>query len=313
MNALQDNPAWEGKCLTAEPMSRHTSWRVGGPADIFFQPANRGELERFLVQLDPALPVIFVGLGSNLLVRDGGIRGAVVNVTAMAGNVEQLDEQRLRVDAGVPCTVLARTCVRLGLGPAAFFAGIPGSLGGALAMNAGAFGGETWERVQQVTTIDRHGTLHRREPEEFSVGYREVGRRQDEWFIDAVLKFEAEPDSSMADIRALVAQRKATQPIGQASCGSVFRNPPDDFAARLIEALDAHGTRLGGAQVSDKHANFIINSGDATASDIESLIEHVRLTVKEQQGVQLQLEVRILGERLGQDQASVEGKTIGTH
>lgn len=312
MNALQDSSAWQGKFLADESMSRHTSWRVGGPADIYFQPANQVELERFFGQLDPNVAVTFIGLGSNLLVRDGGIRGAVVNVAAMAGAVEQLDEHRLRVDAGVPCTVLARTCVRLGLGPAAFFAGIPGSLGGALAMNAGAFGGETWERVQQVTTIDRRGILHRRDPEEFAVGYREVGRRQDEWFIEAVLKFEAEADSSMADIRALVAQRKATQPIGQPSCGSVFRNPPGDFAARLIEVSGLKGSRCGGAQVSEKHANFIINTGDATAKDIETLIGQVRAAVEQQQGVQLQLEVRIVGELAEQPGAS-EGDENGAH
>jgi UDP-N-acetylmuramate dehydrogenase len=163
-----------------------------------------------------------------------------------------------------------------------------------------------------VTTIDRHGMLHRRDREEFAIGYREVGRRQDEWFIDAVLKFESEPDSSMADIRALVAQRKATQPIGQPSCGSVFRNPLGDFAARLIEVSGLKGLRCGGAQVSEKHANFIINTGDATAKDVETLLGQVRAAVEQQQGVQLQLEVRVLGELPDQDGAS-EDDEIGTH
>jgi UDP-N-acetylmuramate dehydrogenase len=299
MNALAGTPDSGGKLLHDEPLSRHTSWRVGGPADVYFQPAELAELERFLAELDPLSPVTFIGLGSNLLVRDGGIRGAVVNVAAMATAVEQLDERRLKVDAGVPCTVVARTCVRLGLGPAAFFAGIPGSLGGALAMNAGAFGGETWQRVEQVTTIDRRGELHRREPTEFSVGYREVGRRKDEWFIDATLRFESQPDSTMADIQALVAKRKATQPIGQLSCGSVFRNPAGDFAARLIEVSGLKGLRHGAAEVSEKHANFIINTGSATASDIEALIAEVCAQVQAQQGVELQLEVRIVGDTLG--------------
>jgi UDP-N-acetylmuramate dehydrogenase len=299
MNALAGTPDSGGKLLHDEPLSRHTSWRVGGPADVYFQPAELAELERFLAELDPLSPVTFIGLGSNLLVRDGGIRGAVVNVAAMATAVEQLDERRLKVDAGVPCTVVARTCVRLGLGPAAFFAGIPGSLGGALAMNAGAFGGETWQRVEQVTTIDRRGELHRREPTEFSVGYREVGRRKDEWFIDATLRFESQPDSTMAAIQALVAKRKATQPIGQLSCGSVFRNPAGDFAARLIEVSGLKGLRHGAAEVSEKHANFIINTGSATASDIEALIAEVCAQVQAQQGVELQLEVRIVGDTLG--------------
>lgn len=305
MNALAGQPTLEGKLLHDEPMARHTSWRVGGPADVYFQPAELAELERFLAELDPLVPVTFIGLGSNLLVRDGGIRGAVVNVLAMGSAVEQLDERCLKVAAGVPCTVIARTCVRLGLGPAAFFAGIPGSLGGALAMNAGAFGGETWQRVEQVTTIDRRGELHRREPTDFAVGYREVGRRQDEWFIDATLRFESQPDSTMADIQALVAKRKATQPIGQLSCGSVFRNPTDDFAARLIEVSGLKGLRHGAAEVSEKHANFIINTGSATAADIEALIAEVRARVKAQQGVELQLEVRIVGDTLGD-------KEIGT-
>ena len=305
MNALPSMPTWGGKLLRDEPMARHTSWRVGGPADVYFQPADLAELERFLAELDPVEPVTFIGLGSNLLVRDGGIRGAVINVAAMASSVSQLDEQRLRVDAGVPCTVVARTCVRLGLGPAAFFAGIPGSLGGALAMNAGAFGGETWQQVEQVTTIDRRGELHHREPTEFAVGYRQVGRRQDEWFIDATLRFESQPDSTMADIQALIEKRKATQPIGQLSCGSVFRNPPDDFAARLIELSGLKGLRQGAAEVSEKHANFIINTGGATAADIEALITRVQTEVHDQQGVLLHLEVRIVGDRL-------EDTTIGT-
>jgi len=306
MNALVGTPSGSGKLLRDEPMARHTSWRVGGPADLYFQPAELAELEGFLAELDPRMPITFVGLGSNLLVRDGGIRGAVVNVAAMAKAVEPLDERRLRVDAGVPCTVIARTCVRLGLGPAAFFAGIPGSLGGALAMNAGAFGGETWERVEQVTTIDRRGELHRREPTDFAVAYREVGRRDDEWFIDATLLFELQPDTTMADIRALVEKRKATQPIGQLSCGSVFRNPAGDFAARLIEASGLKGLRHGAAEVSEKHANFIINTGGATAADIEALITEVRTRVQEQHGVELELEVRILGDTLGDEKIGTQ-------
>ena len=281
-----------------EPMAKHTSWRVGGPADIYFQPRAMDDLVRFLGDLDAATPLTWVGLGSNLLVRDGGIRGAVINTQRVFNRLERDNESRVYVGSGIACTQLARRVSAWGLGPAAFFAGIPGTVGGALTMNAGAFGGETWDRVIAVTVIDRTGHLQRREKNEFDIGYRHVAVHADEWFTEAVFAFEPVGPDDAAEMAELMARRKASQPLGLPSCGSVFRNPPDDHAARLIEASGLKGHRCGGAVVSTKHANFIINEDNASAADIEHLIEHVRVTVERDHGVTLVHEVRMVGEPL---------------
>jgi UDP-N-acetylmuramate dehydrogenase len=201
--------------------------------------------------------------------------------------------------------LLAKRCVRWQLGPAAFFAGIPGTVGGALAMNAGAFGGETWANVESVTTIDRAGEIHERPRAEFEIGYRSVRGPLGEWFLGATFRFEHDPVSSMDAIKTLLARRNATQPLGLPSCGSVFRNPQGDFAGRLIEQVGLKGHRRGGAMVSDKHANFIVNLGSATADDVEGLIAEVRAAVERASGVRLELEVRVIGEPLG---ATPEGE-----
>jgi UDP-N-acetylmuramate dehydrogenase len=294
--SLADDTEPPMRVLKDEPMRRHTSWRVGGPADIFFSPATIAELERFLSELPPTTPIHWIGLGSNLLVRDGGVRGAVVSTAGLEKKIERIDGLRVRVSASTPCATLARQCVRWHLGPAAFFAGIPGTVGGALAMNAGAFGGETWSRVESVETIDRSGHRHRRSREQYRIGYRSVAGREGEWFIGATLIFESDPESDKDSIRALLRARAAAQPLGVPSCGSVFRNPPGQFAGQLVEEAGLKGAVRGGAQVSDKHANFIINTGAATAADIEGLIEDVRTRVKAATGVDLELEVRLLGE-----------------
>jgi UDP-N-acetylmuramate dehydrogenase len=286
--------------LISEPMSVHTSWRVGGPADYFCKPRSLDALANFLRAMPPELPIFWVGLGSNLLVRDGGIRGAVICTVGLEKTVECLDAEHIRATAGVPCTTLARHCVRLKLGPAAFFAGIPGTLGGALAMNAGAFGGETWDNVERVETIDRRGDLHVRDRGDFEVGYRAVQGPLGEWFVAATFRFETDEGADMSDVSRTVKRRGELQPVGQPSCGSVFRNPEGDHAGRLIEAAGLKGARIGGAVVSEKHANFIINAGGATAADIEALIELVRRTVRERSGVELALEVRVVGEALAE-------------
>jgi UDP-N-acetylmuramate dehydrogenase len=244
-----------GELRLNEPMSKHTSWRVGGPAETFFVPNSLEDLSLFLHELNEAIPVFWFG-----------------------------------------CTQLARQCVRWGLGPSEFFAGIPGTVGGALAMNAGAHGGETWDRVESVRTIDRSGKIHERAPGEYTVGYRSVTGPKNEWFIEATLRFEADVTPSAEDMKSMLERRKRTQPLGLPSCGSVFRNPPGDHAARLIEAAGLKGFSIGGAEVSRKHANFIINSDNATASDVEALIGHVRQAVFEKHGVELIHEVRIVGE-----------------
>lgn len=282
-----------------EPMSRHTSWRVGGPADLFYVPAGLEDLAGFLRELDPGVPVFWFGLGSNLLVRDGGVRGAVISARGVFSQLERVGELGVRAGSSVPCTRLARQCIRWGLGPSEFFAGIPGTLGGALAMNAGAHGGETWERVMSVRTIDRRGELFERTPGEYEIGYRSVRGPVDEWFVEALLRFEPGVTPSMEALEAQTARRRDTQPLGLPSCGSVFRNPPGDHAARLIESAGLKGCRIGGAEVSGKHANFIINREQATAADIEALIDHVQATVERVHGVRLVHEVRIVGEVQG--------------
>lgn len=288
--------ALRGELRLNESMAAHTSWRVGGPARRYYRPADADDLAEFLRGLPAEEPVFWVGLGSNLLVRDGGIPGTVIAPFGGLGAIDALDETTLRVEAGVACAKVARQCARRGLVGGEFLAGIPGTMGGALAMNAGAFGGETWERVVAVETLDHRGTRHRREPGEYRIGYRSVQGPGDEWFIAAHLRFErGDVQSAQAHIRELLDRRNRTQPTQQASCGSVFRNPPGDHAARLIEAAGLKGTCIGGACVSEKHANFIVNTGAASAGDIEALIDQVRDTVERVHGVRLQPEVRIVG------------------
>ena len=196
------------------------------------------------------------------------------------------------------CAKVARFCARAGLGGSNFLAGIPGTMGGALAMNAGAFGGETWDVVAAVETVDRHGRLYRRTPDELEIAYRHVSGPQGEWFLAAELQLDtvASADELLAEIKSLLNKRGETQPTQLPNAGSVFRNPEGDHAARLIEACGLKGQCEGTACVSDKHANFIINTGGATASDVETLIERVAATVMDKQGVRLQREVHIMGE-----------------
>ncbi len=295
MSAVMDMDV-QGELRYDEPLAKHTSWRVGGPADVFFKPSSVDDLSAFLKAVDEDTPIFWLGAGSNLLVRDGGIRGIVIAAARMLRTIDRIDRLTVRAGAGLPCTQLARQCIRWGLGPSEFFAGIPGTMGGALTMNAGAHGGETWERVESVRTIDRDGEVHERAPAEYSVGYRSVTGPANEWFLEATLRFEPDVTPSMATLDAMLERRKNTQPLGLPSCGSVFRNPEGDHSARLIEAAGLKGMRIGGAEVSTKHANFIINTGDASATDIEELVEHVRQTVLDKHGVELEHEVRIVGE-----------------
>jgi UDP-N-acetylmuramate dehydrogenase len=289
-------PEFSARVLHDVPMARHTSWHAGGPADLFFTPRNAADLAGFVRQLPAAIPLLIVGLGSNLLVRDGGFRGAVIQTHGALGVLERISATRLHVEAGVPCARIARQCIRWGLGPAEFLAGIPGTLGGALAMNAGAWGGETWKHVLEVDVVDRHGTRRTRAVTDYTIAYRSVSGPPDEWFLGARLEFERQPGITTDGMRALLERRKQTQPIGAWSCGSVFANPPGDHAARLIDTAGLKGLRIGDASVSDKHANFIINHGAATATDIEALILEVQRVVAAMHHVVLRPEVRIVGE-----------------
>jgi len=290
-----------GELRTSEPMSRHTSWRTGGEAKRFFKPESIEELSSFLAQTAVDETIIWVGLGSNLLVRDGGIDGSVICTSGVLGKMALLESDLIRAEAGVPCAKLARFSVRFGLAGAEFLIGIPGTVGGALAMNAGAFGGETWPIVEAVETMDRHGRRFLRTPEAYQTGYRSVTGPQDEWFVAGHFRLKIARGDGLARTKALLEKRNETQPIGQASCGSVFRNPAGDYAGRLIEACGLKGHSIGGAVVSEKHANFIINNGTATAADIEALIQFIITRVEVEQGVRLIPEVHIVGDAVGME------------
>lgn len=297
MMAAMQKQALRGTLLHGEPMARHTTWRVGGHAERYYMPADLDDLALYLQQLPEGEPLMWVGLGSNLLVRDGGIRGTVIATSGLLNALEQIGDRRVRAEAGVSCAKVARFCTRAGLTGAEFLSGIPGTFGGALAMNAGCFGGETWRLVREVETIDRHGQRRIREPGEYEVGYRHVKGPEGEWFVAAWLELEkGDAEASAATVKGLLEKRSSSQPTQLPNAGSVFRNPPNDYAARLIETAGLKGFCIGGACVSEKHANFIVNMGGATAADIEALIEHVAATVARVHGVQLQREVHIVGE-----------------
>ena len=297
MMAAMSNNKLRGEMKFNEPMSKHTSWRIGGLADKFYTPADVDDLADLLMTLPEDENLFWLGLGSNLLVRDGGIRGTVIALKGTLSDMQLLDDNCVEVYAGASCAKLARFCSKNNLVGGEFFAGIPGLLGGALAMNAGAFGGNTWRYVSSVTTVNRQGQIYIRTADEYNIDYRSVKGPDDEWFVSAVLKFEqGNGEEAAAKIRSLLDRRSQTQPTGLPSCGSVFRNPEGDYAARLIEASGLKGFQMGAAVVSEKHANFIINTGNATAKDVEELIIYVQKTVQDKQGVFLKPEVKIVGE-----------------
>jgi UDP-N-acetylmuramate dehydrogenase len=316
-----------GALTEREPMAKHVTWRAGGAARHAYVPADREDLATFLATLPAAEPVLFVGLGSNLLVRDGGFAGTVVLMHHTRGDL-RLEGGLVYADAGMASPKVARFAATHGCEGAEFLAGVPGTVGGALAMNAGCYGSETWHHVERVATIDRSGTVRMRTPADYMIGYRtcipraaadeagpavdgapdrddrENGRRpaasssREEWFVGAWLRFASgDPVRARARITELLQKRVATQPLNQPNAGSVFRNPPGDHAARLIEACGLKGLAIGGARISEKHANFIVNPGrDASAADIEALIAAAQAEVHARFGIALHPEVRIVGE-----------------
>jgi len=332
-----------GKLSRDVPMRKYTSWRAGGLAERMYQPADLADLQNFLRTVPADEPLYAVGLGSNLLVRDGGLRGTVLMLHGTLGSLHVELDGSVYAETGVPGAKLARFAALHNLRGAEFFAGIPGTLGGMLAMNAGCYGSETWEKVLRVQTMDRHGEMRLRTPADYEIGYRHVALRNIaysqpgphpnpdgttshstkpasgqvagylpqagkganvgnniqsfEWFAAAWLVFDkGGGEIARQEIKSLLSRRIASQPLNLPNAGSVFRNPPCDHAARLIESCGLKGRRIGGAQVSEKHANFIVNTGDATAADIERLIDEVQTTVESKTGVRLYPEVRIVGE-----------------
>ncbi|HTT09148.1 MAG TPA: UDP-N-acetylmuramate dehydrogenase [Gammaproteobacteria bacterium] len=298
MDKRDPSRPWRGQLKVNESLAQHNTWRVGGPAARYYLPIDATDLASFIGTLDENEPLLWLGLGSNVLVRDGGFRGTVIATHPVLDRCGRVENNLLRAEAGTPCAKVARQAVRDGATGLEFFAGIPGTIGGALAMNAGAFGGETWRQVDCVETVDRQGRLHRRPASDYCVAYREVHPpTADEGFAAAT--FRVRPDilhEGEAKIRSLLTRRAQSQPMGEPSCGSVFRNPAGEYAGRLIEQCGLKGATRGGAQVSRKHANFIVNLGGATAADIEGLIRHIQETVRGQRGVELIPEVRIVGE-----------------
>jgi UDP-N-acetylmuramate dehydrogenase len=322
-------PHLAGELRLDEPMRRHTTWRTGGPAQRAYFPFDLQDLARFLRSLPAAEPVQFVGLGSNLLVRDGGVRGTIVFTHGALKRVDlsQADGPLLvYAQAGVAAPKVARFAATHGLRGAEFLSGVPGTVGGALAMNAGCYGSEAWDIVHMVLMLTRAGEIKRRTSAEFEVSYRHVvlkggGRREEggegaaaplepitpppsplpppgeEFFAAAWFRLApGDGEESRRVIKDLLQRRIASQPLGEPNAGSVFRNPPGDYAARLIESCGLKGFTIGGAAVSRKHSNFIVNTGTATSADVEVLIEHVQATVKARCGVLLEREVRIIGE-----------------
>ncbi len=290
-----------GQLLVNEKLAKYTSWRIGGPADCLYLPENKVDLIAFIQHLPHDEPLFWLGLGSNVLIRDGGLRGTVINTKNRLRTLRLTDDGKVFAEAGVPCAHIAKFCSEHGLIGAEFFAGIPGTLGGALKMNAGAFGCETWQIVENVETINRSGDVSIRMPEEFTINYRSVNTLHNEWFLSAQLSLTlGDSLASQQKIKQLLEQRSKTQPTNQPSCGSVFKNPEGDFAARLIEQSGLKGYCLGGACVSPKHANFIINMGSATAQDIEDLITYIQTTVQQQHGISLHTEVYMVGDSVPQ-------------
>lgn len=288
-----------GTLLIDEPLAKYTSWRVGGPAEKMYLPEGKDDLVAFLKTLPEHETLYWLGLGSNLLVRDGGIKGTVINTRGRLKEMQLLDSGNVYVEVGVPCAHVARFTMGLGLAGAEFLAGIPGTMGGALKMNAGAFGGETWNVVDNVEMVNAKGLVKTRAANEFDVAYRSVKGEEGEWFLSTELKLQkGQSEISQQKIKDLLEKRGLTQPTNKPTCGSVFKNPPGDFAARLIEASGLKGYAIGGACVSKKHANFIENMGNATAANIEELIAYIQQQVKKQQQVSLNTEVCRVGETL---------------
>lgn len=278
------------------PLAPYTSWGIGGLAKQLYLPTHLDHLASTLKSLPPEEPIFFMGLGSNLLVRDGGIDGTVIITQGGLNGLTLTGEGLVRAEAGVACAQMARFCARKELGGAEFLAGIPGTIGGALAMNAGCYDGETWKYIKAVETIDRAGVRHIRSAQDYEVSYRSVKQWPSEWFVAGIFDLPyARKEESLEKIRYLLDRRAATQPTSEPNCGSVFRNPQEDYAGNLIESCGLKGFTIGGACVSAKHANFIINQSNAKASDVEQLIHYVKRVVAEKFGIDLIQEVQIVG------------------
>ena len=290
-------PAVRGEMTADARLSDYTWFRVGGPADVLFQPADRDDLEDFLAAKPADVPVTVIGVGSNLLVRDGGVRGVVIRLGRPFAQIERAGAESLRVGAGANDPAVSAFARDLGLAGLEFLTGVPGTIGGALRMNAGAYGGDMQAITVSATLVDSRGEIKQLTAEEIGFSYRHTEVPEDWIFVEALLRGHAgdtaEIAAKMAGIRAA---REDSQPLRTRTGGSTFANPPDTHAWKLIDEAGCRGFKVGGAQVSEKHCNFLLNLGDATAADIETLGEEVRARVKAKSGVDLRWEIRRIGE-----------------
>lgn len=296
-NKPVDTTLLRGQYFENESLAKYSSWKIGGPADRLYKPADADDLQQFIAMLPEGEKIIYLGLGSNTLVRDKGVRATVIVMQGLLKELQQLDELHVRAEAGLSCGQLSRFCARQGLRGLEFLAGIPGTVGGALRMNAGAYGGETWDFVESVEVLTRQGELKTRTPKDYQVEYRAVTSPEEEWFLAATFKLQSgDKQEALTYIKNMLATRNAAQPVNLPNGGSIFRNPANDYSARLIESCGLKGFRIGGACVSPKHANFIVNDQGASAAEIEELINYVAQQVKQKCGVELVREVHVIGE-----------------
>jgi len=289
-------PQLRGRLLANQSLAELTWFRVGGPAQALFMPEDEGDLAYFLAQLPDEIPVTVIGLGSNLIVRDGGVPGVVIRLGRGFGPIAIEPGKRVRVGAAVPDMKAARAAQEAGITGLAFLRGIPGAIGGALRMNGGAYGRETKDVLIEARGVDRRGRLHVLAVPDMHYAYRHCGAPDDIIFTEALFQgTSGDPAAIAAEMKEITQSREATQPIKSRTGGSTFKNPPGHKAWRLIDAAGCRGLKLGDAQVSPMHCNFLINLGSASAADIERLGETVRRRVKENSGVDLEWEIKRIG------------------
>ncbi|WP_363346730.1 UDP-N-acetylmuramate dehydrogenase [Methylocystis echinoides] len=289
-------PDLRGKLSANEPLAPYTWFRVGGPAQLLFMPADEADLAYFLARLPRDIPVVVIGLGSNLIVRDGGVAGVVIRLSAKGFGDIVVEDARLRVGAAVPDVKAARAAADAGVDGLAFYRGIPGAIGGALRMNAGAHGGETKDALIEARGVDRDGHIRVFSNAEMGYSYRHCSAPEEIIFTQALFQGRpGDPQTILAEMDRITQAREASQPIKEKTGGSTFKNPEGHKAWRLIDAAGCRGLIVGDAQVSEMHCNFLINRGQATAADIETLGETVRRRVKETSGVELHWEIKRIG------------------
>jgi UDP-N-acetylmuramate dehydrogenase len=289
-------PNLRGRLLANQPLAELTWFRVGGPAQVLFMPEDEADLAYFLGRLPPEIPVTVVGLGSNLIVRDGGVPGVVIRLGRGFGEVKVEEGTRIRAGTAVPDVKVSRAAQEAAITGLAFFRGIPGAIGGALRMNGGAYGRETKDALIEARAVDRQGRLHVFSNGDMHYTYRHCGAPDDVIFTQALFQgAPGDPAAIAAEMEKITESREATQPIKSRTGGSTFKNPPGHKAWQLIDAAGCRGLKHGAAQVSEMHCNFLINLGGATAADIETLGETVRRRVRENSGVELEWEIKRIG------------------